>query len=58
VLDKKYPGYDFANSKGYIGAKHKEAIKQHGLIKGVHRFSYHLNFPKEFSQISILDLKL
>jgi len=57
VLDKKYPGYDFANSKGYIGPKHKAAIKQLGLIKGVHRFSYHLKFPKEFSQISILDLK-
>lgn len=39
-LDKKYPEYGFKDHKGYGTAKHLEALKKFGPIKGVHRFSY------------------
>ena len=39
-LDKKYPEYGFKNHKGYGTKKHIEAIKEFGLIEGVHRVSY------------------
>lgn len=39
-LSKKYPEYGFEVHKGYGTAKHMEALKKFGPIKGVHRFSY------------------
>lgn len=39
-LAKKYPEYGFDVHKGYGTAKHMEALKKYGPIKGVHRFSY------------------
>ncbi len=39
-LDKKYPEYGFAAHKGYGTKAHLEALKKHGAIKGIHRFSY------------------
>ena len=39
-LGKKYPEYGFEIHKGYGTAKHMEALKKFGPIKGVHRFSY------------------
>ncbi|VEU74690.1 Ribonuclease HII [Mycoplasmopsis citelli] len=38
-LDKKYPGYGFANHKGYGTKKHKEAIDKKGIIP-IHRIKY------------------
>ena len=39
-LAKKYPEYGFEEHKGYGTAKHMEALKKFGPIKGIHRFSY------------------
>ena len=39
-LAKKYPEYGFDVHKGYGTKKHMNALKEHGPIKGVHRFSY------------------
>ena len=48
--DAEYPGYDFASSKGYGSARHREAITQHGLTP-IHRRSYCTNLyqPTLFS---------
>ena len=48
--DAQYPGYDFASSKGYGSARHREAIAQHGLTP-IHRVSYCSSFfqPTLFS---------
>ncbi len=37
--DEAYPGYDFASSKGYGSARHREAIAQKGLTP-IHRASF------------------
>lgn len=37
----QYPEYGFNSHKGYGTQKHKEAIKQHGYIDGVHRKRFH-----------------
>lgn len=39
-LDKIYPEYGFASHKGYGTKSHLEALKKHGAIKNIHRFSY------------------
>ena len=39
-LDKKYPQYGFKNHKGYGTKKHIEAIKEFGIIEGIHRLTY------------------
>ena len=39
-LGKKYPEYGFEVHKGYGTAKHMEALKKYGPIKGIHRYSY------------------
>ena len=39
-LDKKYPEYNIKKNKGYGTKDHLEALKKHGPIKGLHRFSY------------------
>jgi len=37
---RHYPEYGFADHKGYGTLKHVAALKKHGAIPGVHRFSY------------------
>jgi ribonuclease HII len=39
-LSHKYPDYAFDVHKGYGTAKHREAIKTHGLIPKIHRVSF------------------
>ena len=41
--DKVYPGYGFADNKGYGSAKHIEAIKKQGICP-LHRKSFVKNF--------------
>jgi ribonuclease HII len=41
VLHDKYPEYDLISNKGYITAKHKEAVVKYGL-QHFHRKSYQL----------------
>lgn len=43
AYDKIFPGYDFANNKGYGSAKHIEAIKEMGITP-IHRKSFVKNF--------------
>ena len=42
-LDAEYPGYHFAQSKGYASPEHIQAIKEHGLSP-IHRVSFCGNF--------------
>ena len=42
-LDALFPGYHFAESKGYASADHIAAIKAHGLTEE-HRVSFCGNF--------------
>lgn len=37
---KEYPEYHIDKNKGYGTKDHLEALKKHGPIKGIHRFSY------------------
>ena len=39
-LDKKYPVYNIKKNKGYGTKDHLEALKKHGPVKHLHRFSY------------------
>lgn len=39
-LDIEYPDYGFKNHKGYGTKVHLEALKKHGPIRGVHRFTF------------------
>ena len=39
-LDRIYPGYGFAEHKGYYCKEHLDALEMFGPIKGVHRFTY------------------
>lgn len=41
-LNKQYPEYHFYSNKGYINTVHIDAVKKHGLIKGIHRHSYNV----------------
>jgi ribonuclease HII len=43
AYDKVFPGYDFANNKGYGSPKHIEAIKKLGLTP-IHRRSFVKNY--------------
>nr|MDT0661492.1 ribonuclease HII [Micromonospora sp. DSM 115978] len=38
-LDAEFPGYGFADHKGYVTAEHNAALERHGPC-GEHRFSY------------------
>jgi ribonuclease HII len=40
-LHEEYPEYDLISNKGYITAKHKEAVAKYGL-QYFHRKSYQL----------------
>ncbi|MGI6221896.1 MAG: ribonuclease HII [Coriobacteriales bacterium] len=49
--DERYPGYEFAQSKGYGSPKHIEAIKEHGLT------DYHREtFCTAFTQDTLFNL--
>lgn len=39
-LDKKYPEYNIKKNKGYGTKDHMDALKEHGPVEGLHRFSY------------------
>ena len=40
IIAKRHPSHQFQNHKGYGTKEHKQALKQLGPIKGVHRFSF------------------
>lgn len=40
MIGKKYPNYGFENHVGYGTKKHIDAIKENGIIKGIHRESF------------------
>lgn len=39
-LAEQHPDYGFEQHKGYGTAKHRQALNEHGVLKGVHRMSY------------------
>ena len=39
-LAQKYPYYAFEKNAGYGTAAHISGLKEHGIVKGVHRLSY------------------
>jgi len=39
-LSDEHPEYHFDAHKGYVSPVHKIAVRQHGRIRGVHRYSY------------------
>lgn len=55
-LGKKYPEYGFEVHKGYGTAKHMEALKKYGPIKGIHRYSYKPVAKVAMGQMSLFDL--
>ena len=55
-LGKKYPEYGFEVHKGYGTAKHMEALKKFGPIKGIHRYSYKPVAKIALGQMSLFDL--
>ena len=55
-LGRKYPEYGFEVHKGYGTAKHMEALKKYGPIKGIHRYSYKPVAKVAMGQMSLFDL--
>lgn len=55
-LSEQYPEYGWSDSKGYINEIHKEAVRQHGIIKGIHRESFKVSGINRPQQITLLDL--
>lgn len=55
-LGKKYPEYGFEIHKGYGTAKHMEALKKYGPIKGIHRYSYKPVAKVALGEMSLFDL--
>lgn len=47
-LDREYPCYGWAGNKGYPTAKHRQAIREHG-VSPYHRMSYNLMGNEELS---------
>lgn len=47
-LDREYPCYGWAGNKGYPTAKHRQAIREHG-VSPYHRMSYNLLGNEELS---------
>lgn len=39
-LGEQYPEYHLDAHKGYVSPLHKTAVRQHGRVRGLHRFSY------------------
>ena len=54
-LSKQYPEYGFDENKGYINDFHKQAVLKHGMIKGVHRYSYQVHGVNAPVQSNIFD---
>lgn len=40
VLGSQYPSYGFENNKGYGSKQHRDAIRIHGRLPGIHRDSF------------------
>lgn len=40
TLSKQYPEFEFDKHVGYCTAKHIQAVKDYGIIEGIHRKSY------------------
>jgi ribonuclease HII len=40
ALDHRYPGYGFAAHKGYGTPEHLKALKEKGVLLGIHRYSF------------------
>lgn len=55
-LAKKYPEYHFDEHKGYGTAKHMEALKKFGPIKGVHRYSYKPVAKIELQEMNLFEM--
>lgn len=55
-LAKEHPEYGWEESKGYINDFHKEAVRQHGLVDGIHRKSYKVAGFNRPEQITLVDL--
>lgn len=55
-LSKEYPEYGWAESKGYVNSSHKDAVRKHGMIDGIHRKSYKISGVNKPHQITLLDL--
>lgn len=55
-LSNKYPEYGFDVHKGYGTKKHMDALKEHGPIKGVHRFSYKPVAKVALQEMNIFEL--
>jgi len=47
-IDREYPCYGWAGNKGYPTAKHRQAIREHG-VSPYHRMSYNLLGNEELS---------
>ena len=55
-LGEKYPEYGFEVHKGYGTKKHMDALKEHGPIEGVHRFSYKPVAKVALHEMNLFDL--
>lgn len=55
-LDKKYPEYGFKEHKGYGTAKHMEALKKYGPVKGLHRFSYKPVMKASLQEMNLFEM--
>lgn len=53
-LHEEYPNYNFNSNKGYIDSSHVEAVKNFGIIKGIHRESYKVKGFNKPTQLKIL----
>ncbi len=51
-LAKEFPQYDWAQNKGYLTAKHVEAIKKHGACKW-HRAKFLRNIVEQDTQLGL-----
>lgn len=53
-LDNKYPNYGFKDHKGYGTKKHIEAIKNFGILDGIHRRTFEpIKSMLNYEQISL-----
>lgn len=55
-LSEIHPEYGWADSKGYVNDFHKDAVRKHGMIDGIHRKSYKITGLNKPHQITLLDL--
>lgn len=52
-LHETYPDYGFNKHKGYATKKHIEALRKHGPLKGIHRYTYEPVKSLKFEQIKL-----